>query len=86
MLLFTFISCNHSTSGPQDVIRKITIIGDYSLAGIPSEVKNGTVITFPEKIINGSVNWKDGDPSSKKIIGGKIVGVECNTEEKVNIL
>lgn len=53
MLLFTFISCNHSTSGPQDVIRKITIIGDYSLAGIPSEVKNGTVITFPEKIING---------------------------------
>lgn len=53
MLLFTFVSCNHSTSGPQDVIRKITIIGDYSLAGIPSEVKNGTVITFPEKIING---------------------------------
>ena len=53
MLIFTFISCNHSTSEPQDVIRKITVIGDYSLTGIPSEVKNGTVITFPEKIING---------------------------------
>ena len=53
------------------------------------KVKNSNgvyVFANPEKIINGSVNWKDGDPSSKRIIGGKIVGVECNTEEKVNIL
>ncbi len=53
------------------------------------KVKNSNgvyVFANPEKIINGSVNWKDGDPSSKKIIGGKIVGVECDTEEKVNIL
>uniref|UniRef100_UPI004028AB21 M23 family metallopeptidase n=1 Tax=Candidatus Cryptobacteroides bacterium TaxID=3085639 RepID=UPI004028AB21 len=52
-------------------------------------VKNsngGYVYANPEEIINGSVNWKDGDPSTKKIIGGKIVGVECDTEEKVNIL
>lgn len=52
-------------------------------------VKNsngGYVYANPEEIINGFVNWKDGDPSSKKIIGGKIVGVECDTEEKVNIL
>lgn len=52
-------------------------------------VKNsngGYVYANPEEIINGSVNWKDGDPSTKNIIGGKIVGVECDTEEKVNIL
>lgn len=53
------------------------------------KVKNSNgvyVFANPEKIINGSVDWKDGDPSTKKIIGGKIVGVECDTEEKVNIL
>lgn len=53
------------------------------------KVKNsngGYVYANPEEIINGFVNWKDGDPSTKKIIGGKIVGVECDTEEKVNIL
>lgn len=52
-------------------------------------VKNsngGYVYANPEEIINGFVNWKDGDPSTKKIIGGKIIGVECDTEEKVNIL
>lgn len=53
------------------------------------KVKNSNgvyVFANPEKIINGSVNWKDGDPSTKIIIGGKIVGVECDTEDKVNIL
>lgn len=53
------------------------------------KVKNSNgvyVFANPEKIINESVDWKDGDPSTKKIIGGKIVGVECDTEEKVNIL
>lgn len=53
------------------------------------KVKNANGVYLfvnPEEIINGFVNWKDGDPSSKKIIGGKIVGVECDTEEKVNIL
>ena len=53
------------------------------------KVKNSNgvyVFANTEKIINGSVDWKDGDPSTKKIIGGKIVGVECDTEEKVNIL
>lgn len=53
------------------------------------KVKNSNgvyVFANPEKIINGSVDRKDGDPSTKKIIGGKIVGVECDTEEKVNIL
>lgn len=53
------------------------------------KVKNSNgvyVFANPEKIINGSVDWKDGDPSTKKIIGGKIVDVECDTEEKVNIL
>ena len=53
------------------------------------KVKNSNgvyVYANPEEIINGFVNWKDGDPSTKKIIGGKIVGVECDTEEKVNIL
>ena len=38
-------------------------------------VKNsngGYVYANPEEIINGSVDWKDGDPSTKKIIGGKI--------------
>lgn len=53
------------------------------------KVKNSNgvyVFANPEKIINGFVDWKDGDPSTKKIIGGKIVGVECDTEEKVNIL
>ncbi len=52
-------------------------------------VKNssgGYVFANPEEIINGSVNWKDGDPSTKRIIGGKIIGVECDTEDKVNIL
>lgn len=53
------------------------------------KVKNSNGVYMfanPEKIINGSVNWKDGDPSTKIIIGGKIVGVECDTEDKVNIL
>ena len=53
------------------------------------KVKNSNgvyVFSNPEEIINGSVNWKDGDPSTKRIIGGKIIGVECDTEDKVNIL
>ena len=44
------------------------------------------VFANPEEVINGSVNWEGGDPSTRKIIGGKIVGVECDTEDKVNIL
>ncbi|HBH08450.1 MAG TPA: hypothetical protein DDX40_03500 [Rikenellaceae bacterium] len=40
----------------------------------------------PEEIINGSVNWNDGDPSTKRILGGSIIEIECDTEEKRNIL
>lgn len=52
-------------------------------------VKNsngGYVYANPEEIINGFVNWKDGDPSTKIIVDGQIISVECDTEEKVNIL
>lgn len=40
----------------------------------------------PEEIINGSVNWKDGDSSTKRIIGGSIIGVKCDMEKKRNTL
>ena len=48
-------------------------------------VKNsngGYVYANPEEIINGFVNWKDGDPSTKIIVDGQIISVECDTEEK----
>ena len=53
------------------------------------KVKNSNgvyVFANPEEVINGSVNWEGGDPSTRKILGGKIVGVECDTEDKVNML
>ena len=40
----------------------------------------------PEEIINGFVNWKDGDSSTKIIVDGQIISVECDTEDKVNFL
>lgn len=52
-------------------------------------VKNSNgvyVFANPEEIINGSVNWKDGDPSTKIIVDGRIIDVKCDTEDKVNIL
>ena len=52
MLLITFLSCNNSPSEPQATIRKIIITGGYSLSEIPTEVKDGTVITFPNTKIN----------------------------------
>ncbi len=53
MLLLTLFSCSSSPSEPQAVIRKITVEGGYSLYGIPTEVKDGIVITFPDAKING---------------------------------
>ena len=38
----------------------------------------------PEDIINGFVNWKDKDSSSKEIIDGMIIDIKCDTEDKRN--
>lgn len=53
------------------------------------KVKNANGVYLfvnPEEIINGFVNWKDGDPSTKIIVDGQIISVECDTEDKVNFL
>ena len=85
---------------PGDVIYRGELLGYTGRTGNAYDVTNkhlhlvymvknssgGYVFANPEEIINGSVNWKDGDPSTKRIIGGKIIGVECDTEDKVNIL
>lgn len=85
---------------PGDVIYRGELLGYTGRTGNAYDVTNkhlhlvymvknssgGYVFANPEDIINGSVNWKDGDPSTKRIIGGKIIGVECDTEDKVNIL
>lgn len=88
------------TFKPGDVIYRGELLGYTGRTGNAYDVTNkhlhlvymvknssgGYVFANPEDIINGSVNWKDGDPSTKRIIGGKIIGVECDTEDKVNIL
>lgn len=48
------------------------------------KVKNSNgkyVYKNPEEIINGLVNWKDGDSSTKKILDGAIVEIDCDPEE-----
>jgi hypothetical protein len=47
------------------------------------KVKNANgrfVYANPEKIINGTVNWKDGDSATKQIIDGLIINIICDTE------
>lgn len=49
------------------------------------KVKNSNgryVYANPEEIINGSVNWKDNDPSTKKIIDERIIDIKCSSEKK----
>lgn len=49
------------------------------------KIKNSTgkyVYSNPEAIINGSINWKDKDPSTKKITDENIIDIKCSSEKK----
>ena len=73
---------NTKTNHHPDNHRLIPVMQNYGQSTVLSKGRHAN----PEEIINGSVNWKDGDPSTKRILGGSIIEIECDTEEKRNIL
>lgn len=48
--------------------------------------KGNYIYANPELIINGSVNWMDSESSGTIIIDDLIINIECDTENKHNLL
>lgn len=48
--------------------------------------KGNYIYANPELIINGSVNWMDSESSGTIIIDVLIINIECDTENKHNLL